>query len=60
MAYLLIDSASLQRGRITDLVLKGDDPVDADQAAQQISLDHTRHPWVGEPYEGLSTSRRTT
>lgn len=42
MAYRLIDSAGLQRGRITGLVLKGDDLVDADQVAQQISLDHTR------------------
>jgi DNA polymerase-4 len=42
MAYRLIDSAGLQRGRITGLVLKGDDLIDADRVAQQISLDHTR------------------
>ncbi|MEQ6028065.1 hypothetical protein SOM70_36540 [Streptomyces salinarius] len=42
MAYRLIDAAGLQRGRLTGLVLKGDDLVDADQVAQQISLDHSR------------------
>ncbi|RSN54017.1 hypothetical protein DMH12_17165 [Streptomyces sp. WAC 04229] len=42
MAYRIIDAAGLQRGRLTGLVLKGDDLVDADQVAQQISLDHGR------------------
>ncbi|WP_226487618.1 DNA polymerase Y family protein [Streptomyces parvulus] len=42
MAYRLIDAAGLQRGRLTGLVLKGDDLVDQDQVAQQISLDHSR------------------
>ncbi|MGW5043045.1 DNA polymerase Y family protein [Streptomyces parvulus] len=42
MAYRIIDAAGLQRGRLTGLVLKGDDLVAADQVAQQISLDHGR------------------
>ncbi|MEU5299136.1 DNA polymerase Y family protein [Streptomyces umbrinus] len=42
MAYRLIDVAGLQRGRLTGLVLKGEDLVDADQVAQQISLDQAR------------------
>jgi DNA polymerase-4 len=42
MAYRLIDAAGLQRGRLTGLVLKGEDLVDADQVAQQISLDQRR------------------
>ncbi|MFF3710309.1 DNA polymerase Y family protein [Streptomyces phaeochromogenes] len=42
MAYRLIDAAGLQRGRLTGLVLKGEDLVDADQVAQQISLDQAR------------------
>lgn len=41
-AYQLMDAAGLQRGRLTGLALKGEDLVDADQVAQQISLDHTR------------------
>ncbi|MFF5011359.1 hypothetical protein ACFY3G_52390 [Streptomyces phaeochromogenes] len=42
MAYWLIDAAGLQRGRLTGLALKGEDLVDADQVAQQISLDEAR------------------
>lgn len=42
MAYRLIDAAGLQRGRLTGLVLRGEDLVGADQVAQQISLDKTR------------------
>ncbi|MEV7794587.1 hypothetical protein AB0O68_21745 [Streptomyces sp. NPDC087512] len=42
VAYRLMDAAGLQRGRLTGLVLRADDLVDADQVAQQISLDHTR------------------
>ncbi|MDQ1042131.1 hypothetical protein [Streptomyces sp. V4I2] len=37
-----MDAAGLQRGRLTGLALKGDDLVDADQAAEQISLDGAR------------------
>ncbi|WP_440581078.1 DNA polymerase Y family protein [Streptomyces sp. PT19] len=42
LAYQLMDAASLQRGRLTGLALRGDDLVDADKVAQQISLDDTR------------------
>ncbi|MGW0572966.1 DNA polymerase Y family protein [Streptomyces tauricus] len=42
MAYRLIDAAGLQRGRLTGLVLKAVDLVDADQVAEQISLDQAR------------------
>ncbi|GHH68162.1 DNA polymerase-4 [Streptomyces umbrinus] len=42
LAYRLIDAAGLQRGRLTGLVLKGEDLVAADQVAQQISLDQAR------------------
>ncbi|MFI1414990.1 hypothetical protein ACH4Y0_34425 [Streptomyces sp. NPDC020707] len=42
LAYRLIDAAGLQRGRMTGLVLKGEDLVDADQIAEQISLDQAR------------------
>jgi len=42
VAYRLIDAAGLQRGRLTGLVLKGEDLVGADQVAQQISLDRVR------------------
>ncbi|MDH6604559.1 hypothetical protein M2164_000194 [Streptomyces sp. SAI-208] len=41
-AYQLMDAAALQRGRLTALVLKGEDLIDADQAAWQISLDDAR------------------
>lgn len=42
LAYQLMDAAGLQRGRLTGIALKGDDLVDADQVAQQISLDTAR------------------
>ncbi|MFH8468134.1 hypothetical protein [Streptomyces sp. NPDC017991] len=42
MAFRLIDAAGLQRGRLTGLVLKGEDLVGAAQVAEQISLDRAR------------------
>ncbi|GGX57815.1 DNA polymerase Y family protein [Streptomyces chartreusis] len=42
IAYQLMDAAALQRGRLTALALKGEDLVDADQVAQQITLDGAR------------------
>ncbi|MFI9155549.1 hypothetical protein [Streptomyces sp. NPDC053367] len=42
LAYRLMDAACLQRGRLTRIALRGDDLIDADQVAQQISLDTTR------------------
>jgi DNA polymerase-4 len=42
LAYQLMDSAGLQRGRLTGLALKGEDLVDADQVAWQLSLDEAR------------------
>ncbi|MFF3878662.1 hypothetical protein [Streptomyces sp. NPDC001978] len=42
VACQLMDAASLQRGRLTSLVLRGEDLVDADQVTQQISLDTAR------------------
>ncbi|MGI5413896.1 DNA polymerase Y family protein [Streptomyces chartreusis] len=42
VAYQLMDAAGLQRGRLTALALKGEDLVDADQVATQITLDDTR------------------
>ncbi|WP_405958555.1 hypothetical protein [Streptomyces phaeochromogenes] len=42
LAYRIVDAAGLQRGRLTGLVLKGEDLVAADQVAQQISLDQAR------------------
>ncbi|MGX1247186.1 DNA polymerase-4 [Streptomyces pseudovenezuelae] len=39
LAYQLMDAAGLQRGRLTGLVLKGEDLVDADRVARQMSLD---------------------
>jgi DNA polymerase-4 len=42
LAYQLMDAAGLQRGRLTAIALKGEDLIDADQVAQQISLDDTR------------------
>ncbi|MFE6520862.1 hypothetical protein [Streptomyces sp. NPDC057794] len=41
-AYQLMDAAGLQRGRLTGLALKGEDLIDADQVAEQISLDGAR------------------
>jgi DNA polymerase-4 len=37
-----MDAAGLQRGRLTGITLRGEDLVDADQVAQQISLDAAR------------------
>ncbi|MGF0174487.1 hypothetical protein ACQF36_29485 [Streptomyces sp. Marseille-Q5077] len=37
-----MDAAGLQRGRLTALALKGEDLIDAEQVAQQISLDTAR------------------
>ncbi|MDT0468629.1 CBS domain-containing protein [Streptomyces gibsoniae] len=42
LAHQLMDAAGLQRGRRTRLVLKGEDLIDADRVAQQISLDDAR------------------
>ncbi|MFD5593792.1 hypothetical protein [Streptomyces griseorubiginosus] len=42
LAYQLMDAAGLQRGRLTGLVLKGEDLIDADQAPRQLSLGDTR------------------
>jgi DNA polymerase-4 len=42
LAYRLMDAAGLQRGRLITLTLKGEDPIAADQVAQQISLDEAR------------------
>ncbi|MGW1364506.1 DNA polymerase Y family protein [Streptomyces chartreusis] len=42
IAYQLMDAAGLQRGRLIALVLKGEDLLDSDQVAEQISLDGTR------------------
>ncbi|MFD5013483.1 hypothetical protein [Streptomyces chartreusis] len=37
-----MDTARLQRGHLSALALKGEDLVDADQVAQQITLDEAR------------------
>ncbi|MEU4011485.1 hypothetical protein [Streptomyces pseudogriseolus] len=37
-----MDAAGLQRCRLTGIALKGEDLVDADQVAQQVSLDTAR------------------
>ncbi|MFJ3981365.1 DNA polymerase Y family protein [Streptomyces fungicidicus] len=42
LAYRLMDAAGLQRGRLTGIALKGEDLINADQVAQQISLDTAR------------------
>ncbi|MEU9289168.1 hypothetical protein AB0D57_31995 [Streptomyces sp. NPDC048275] len=42
LAYRLIDAAGLQRGRLTGLILRGEDLVAADRVAEQISLDQAR------------------
>ncbi|MEU0119671.1 hypothetical protein ABZ137_39895 [Streptomyces bobili] len=42
LAYQLMDAAGLQCGRLTAIVLKGEDLIAADQVAQQISLDDAR------------------
>ncbi|MFF4787916.1 hypothetical protein ACFY3E_42200 [Streptomyces griseorubiginosus] len=41
-AYQLMDAAALQRGRLTALVLKGEDLASADDVARQLSLDDAR------------------
>ncbi|GAB7111098.1 hypothetical protein JCM4814A_94170 [Streptomyces phaeofaciens JCM 4814] len=42
LAYRLMDAAALQRGRLTGLALRGEDLIDADRVARQISLDDAR------------------
>ncbi|CAM5696072.1 DinB/UmuC family translesion DNA polymerase [Streptomyces canarius] len=42
VAYQLMDAAALQRARMTGIVLKGEDLIDAGQVAEQISLDAAR------------------
>ncbi|MFJ4329084.1 hypothetical protein ACIP3A_39075 [Streptomyces tricolor] len=42
LAYQLMDAAGLQRARLTGIVLKAEDLINADQAAEQISLDTAR------------------
>ncbi|MEV7003797.1 hypothetical protein AB0N62_39965 [Streptomyces sp. NPDC093982] len=42
LAYQVMDAAGLQRGRLAALTLKGEDLIDADHVAQQISLDDAR------------------
>jgi DNA polymerase-4 len=42
LAYQLMDAAGLQRARLTGIILRGEDLLDADQVAQQISLDQAR------------------
>lgn len=42
LAYQLMDAAGLQRGRLIRIQLRGEDLVDANQVAQQISLDVSR------------------
>ncbi|SED58640.1 DNA polymerase-4 [Streptomyces sp. Ag109_O5-10] len=42
LTYQLMDSAGLQRGRLTALALRAEDLADADQAAEQLSLDAAR------------------
>ncbi|MEV7082389.1 hypothetical protein AB0N88_28250 [Streptomyces sp. NPDC093516] len=42
LAYQLMDAAGLQRGRLVGIALQGEDLVDANQVAQQISLDDAR------------------
>ncbi|MFE7854372.1 hypothetical protein [Streptomyces sp. NPDC057403] len=41
-AYQLMDAAALQRGRLTALVLKGEDLASANDVARQLSLDDAR------------------
>ncbi|MEU6349694.1 hypothetical protein ABZ896_10250 [Streptomyces sp. NPDC047072] len=43
LTYQLMDAAGLQRGRLTGLALRGEDLIDGDQAAEQLSLDAARH-----------------
>ncbi|MEV5343447.1 hypothetical protein AB0K93_33995 [Streptomyces sp. NPDC052676] len=37
-----MDAAGLQRGRLTGIALRGEELIDADRAAQQLSLDDVR------------------
>ncbi|MFJ1535932.1 hypothetical protein ACIOFV_47700 [Streptomyces mirabilis] len=41
-AYRLIDAAGLQRGRLTGIMLKGEDLIAANQVVEQISCDGAR------------------
>ncbi|WP_043688115.1 DNA polymerase Y family protein [Streptomyces xylophagus] len=42
LTYQLMDAAGLQRGRLTGLALRGEDLLDGDQVAEQLSLDTAR------------------
>ncbi|MER6206566.1 hypothetical protein [Streptomyces sp. NPDC001642] len=42
LTYQIMDAAGLQRGRLTGLALRGEDLVDGDQVAEQLSLDTAR------------------
>ncbi|BCM71213.1 hypothetical protein EASAB2608_06547 [Streptomyces sp. EAS-AB2608] len=42
IAYQLMDAAGLQRARLTGIALKAEDLIDADQVAEQITLDGAR------------------
>ncbi|MGV9275597.1 hypothetical protein [Streptomyces griseosporeus] len=42
LACQLVDAAGLQRGRLTGVTLRSGDLIDADQVAEQISLDADR------------------
>ncbi|MFJ3899657.1 hypothetical protein [Streptomyces sp. NPDC090083] len=42
LTYQLMDAAGLQRGRLTGLALRGEDLVDAQLVAEQLSLDAAR------------------
>ncbi|MFI1294134.1 hypothetical protein ACH4VM_38025 [Streptomyces sp. NPDC020792] len=42
LAYQLMDAAGLQRARLTGITLRGQDLINADQVATQISLDQAR------------------
>jgi DNA polymerase-4 len=42
LTYQLMDAAGLQRGRLTGLALRGEDLVDGDKVAEQLSLDAAR------------------
>ncbi|MFE6165821.1 hypothetical protein ACFQ7F_43755 [Streptomyces sp. NPDC056486] len=42
MAYRLMDAAGLERARLVGMTLKGEDLIDAERAATQISMDRVR------------------
>ncbi|WP_406126871.1 hypothetical protein [Streptomyces sp. NBC_00989] len=42
LTYQIMDAAGLQRGRLTGLALRGEDLVDGDHVAEQLSLDAAR------------------